>query len=218
MKGTKYLSELVDCSALQKGQLNVIKAPTGSGKTYFALNYIPSLTNADNIVEHYENEGDPYEIKAVYRDLHDLEKIEGITLHYDGRTKGWWMEREGLTPNELRLIVDSIQASKFITQERARAITGKVLKLTDRHTRASLNRQSYVAGRVRSMNDSVVDEADKLHEAIASNSKVSFRYFHYTPSKERQYSKSGERYIVSPYALQWNDGNYYLYALSLIHI
>lgn len=46
---------------------------------------------------------------------------------------------------------------------------------------------------------------------IASNSKVSFRYFHYTPSKERQYSKSGERYIVSPYALQWNDGNYYLY-------
>ena len=168
--------------------------------------------NADNIVEHYENEGDPYEIKAVYRDLHDLEKIEGITLHYDGRTKGWWMEREGLTPNELRLIVDSIQASKFITQERARAITGKVLKLTDRHTRASLNRQSYVAGRVRSMNDSVVDEADKLHEAIASNSKVSFRYFHYTPSKERQYSKSGERYIVSPYALQWNDGNYYLYA------
>ena len=45
MKGTKYLSELVDRSALQKGQLNVIKAPTGSGKTYFALNYIPSLTN-----------------------------------------------------------------------------------------------------------------------------------------------------------------------------
>lgn len=45
MKGTKYLSELVDCSALQKGQLNVIKAPTGSGKTYFALNYIPSLTS-----------------------------------------------------------------------------------------------------------------------------------------------------------------------------
>ena len=43
--------------------------------------------NADNIVEHYENAGNPYEIKAIYRDLHDLEKIDGITLHYDGRTK-----------------------------------------------------------------------------------------------------------------------------------
>lgn len=166
----------------------------------------------NNIVEHYENAGNPYEIKAIYRDLHDLEKIDGITLHYDGRTKGWWIEQEGLTPNELRLIVDSIQASKFITQERAKSITAKVLKQTDRYTRASLNRQAYVAGRIRSMNDSVVDETDKLHEAIASNSKVSFRYFHYTPSKERQYTKSGERYIVSPYALQWNDGNYYLYA------
>lgn len=61
--------------------------------------------NADNIVEHYENAGNPYEIKAIYRDLHDLEKIDGITLHYDGRTKGWWIEQEGLTPNELRLIV-----------------------------------------------------------------------------------------------------------------
>lgn len=44
MTGTKYLSELVDCSALQKGRLNIIKAPTGSGKTYFALHHIPSLT------------------------------------------------------------------------------------------------------------------------------------------------------------------------------
>ena len=44
MTGTKYLSELVDSSALQKGKLNVIKAPTGSGKTYFALQHIPSLT------------------------------------------------------------------------------------------------------------------------------------------------------------------------------
>ena len=166
--------------------------------------------NADNIVEHYENEGDPYEIKAVYRDLHDLEKIEGITLHYDGRTKGWWMEREGLTTNELRLIVDSIQASKL--DQDGIFPSHLVLKLTDCYTRSKLNRQSYVAGRIRSMNDSVVDETDKLHEAIASNSKVSFRYFHYTPSKERQYTKSGERYIVSPYALQWNDGNYYLYA------
>lgn len=168
--------------------------------------------SADTILDFYAQNGYDIEIKALYRDIHELNALENIEIHYDGRSRGYWIERTDFKTNELRLIVDSIQASKFITQERARAITGKVLKLTDRHTRASLNRQSYVAGRVRSMNDSVVDEADKLHEAIASNSKVSFRYFHYTPSKERQYSKSGERYIVSPYALQWNDGNYYLYA------
>ena len=170
--------------------------------------------NADNIVEHYENEGDPYEIKAVYRDLHDLEKIEGITLHYDGRTKGWWMEREGLTPNELRLIVDSIQASKFITQERARAITGKVLKLTDRHTRASLNRQSYVAGRVRSMNDSIFYHLDDLHTAIANDWQITFKYFYFTPKKQKAFYKKGELYTASPYALLWSDNNYYLLAFE----
>ena len=170
--------------------------------------------NADNIVEHYENEGDPYEIKAVYRDLHDLEKIDGITLHYDGRTKGWWMEREGLTPNELRLIVDSIQASKFITQERARAITGKVLKLTDRHTRASLNRQSYVAGRVRSMNDSIFYHLDDLHTAIANDWQITFKYFYFTPKKQKAFYKKGELYTASPYALLWSDNNYYLLAFE----
>ena len=124
------------------------------------------------------------------------------------------MERTDFEPYELRLIVDSIQSSKFITQAVAKTITTKVMKLTDRYTRASLKRETYVAGRIRSMNESIVKEADRLHTAIASNSKVSFRYFHYTPDKERHYSKveGKERYIVSPYALQWNDGNYYLYA------
>lgn len=167
---------------------------------------------AEEILTHYYNMGYPYEIKALYRDLHKFDDMEGVSIHYDARTKGYWMEQDGFEPYELRLIVDSIQSSKFITQEHARAITTKAMKLTDRHTRATLNRTAYVAGRVRSMNESVVKEADRLHAAIASNRKISFRYFHYAPTKARRYSKSGGRYIVSPFALQWNDGNFYLHA------
>ena len=44
MKGSKYLSEVVDLSHLRKNRLNMIKAPTGSGKTVFALEHIPRLT------------------------------------------------------------------------------------------------------------------------------------------------------------------------------
>ena len=78
----------------------------------------------------------------------------------------------------------------------------------------TLNRQAYVADRVRSMNDSVVKDADRIHVAIKGDWKIGFRYFHYSPAhgKEKTYSKSGEEYIVSPYALLWNNGNYYLYA------
>lgn len=42
MKGSNYLSEMVDISMFQNGKLNLIEAPTGCGKTYFALKYIPS--------------------------------------------------------------------------------------------------------------------------------------------------------------------------------
>ena len=111
-------------------------------------------------------------------------------------------------------MVDSIQSSKFITQERAREISNKIKKMADIYTKESLNRQAYVAGRVRSQNESVVKDADRIHEAIATDRKIAFRYFHYTPNKDnpQTYSKSGEKIKVSPYALMWNDGNYYLYA------
>ena len=110
--------------------------------------------------------------------------------------------------------MDSIQSSKFITQEKAREITGKLKTFADDYTKSSLERQTYVSDRVRSMNDSVVKDADRIHEAIATNRKIGFRYFHYTPNKEnpKSYSKNGSQYIVSPYALSWNNGNYYLYA------
>lgn len=108
--------------------------------------------------------------------------------------------------------MDSIQSSRFIPQEKANAISAKVMGLTDRHTRATLNRKSYVAGRARSSNETVVRGADNIHKAIADNYRISFRYFHYTPTKERGYVSQGGRYVVSPYALQWNDGNYYLHA------
>ena len=114
----------------------------------------------------------------------------------------------------LDVVVDGIQSSKFIPQKQARVITQKITDLADNYTKASLNRQAFVAGRVRSLNESVVKDADRIHEAIATDRKIAFRYFHYTPNKDnpQTYSKSGERIIVSPYALMWNDGNYYLYA------
>ena len=63
-------------------------------------------------------------------------------------------------------------------------------------------------------NDSVVTDADRIHQAISEDCKISFRYFHYSPNAatKRSYSKDGNKYTVSPYALLWNNGNYYLYA------
>lgn len=111
-------------------------------------------------------------------------------------------------------MVDSIQSSNFITQTEARSISQKIVRLADVYTKESLNRVAYVSDRVRSMNESVVRDADRIHRAIAENRKIGFRYFHYTPNRDnpKRYSKSGGNYIVSPYALLWDSGYYYLYA------
>lgn len=157
---------------------------------------------------------------TLYNDFEVLRGTMKLDIQFDPHVRnrgkgGYWVKNPPFEPYELRLMVDGIQSSKFITQKKAREITNKIKdNLADIHTRATLNRQTYVSDRVRSMNDSVVEEADKLHEAIANDRKIGFYYFHYTPdkSKPKRYTKNGERHIVSPYALSWNNGNYYLYA------
>ena len=150
------------------------------------------------------------EKKTIYADLAVLGNICGLQLEYDVHKKGYRLLNPPFEPYELRLIVDGVQSSKFITKE----ITGKIKALAGKDTIESLNRHAYVADRVRSMNDSVVKDADRIHEAINKDLKIGFQYFHYSPntSNPKTYSKSGNQYIVSPYALLWNNGNYYLYA------
>lgn len=154
------------------------------------------------------------EKKALYADLAILGDVFGLQLEYNSHKRGYRLLNPPFEPYELRLMVDSIQSSKFITQTKAQEITRKIKALAGKETLETLNRQAHVAGRVRSMNDSVVKDADRIHAAIKGDWKIGFRYFHYSPAtgKDKTYSKKGEQYIVSPYALLWNNGNYYLYA------
>lgn len=189
------------------------------GERLFLLYYfLLQNTNREHVVKPKEindflnDKGIFIEKKAIYSDFEKLRSATGLNITWNSHKQGYQIANPLFEPYELRLIVDSVQSSKFITQEQARKISHKITELADVHTRSSLNRQSYVSNRVRSMNESVVKDSDKIHACIAEDKKVAFRYFHYTPSKERQYSKQGDLYMVSPFALLWNDGNYYLFA------
>ena len=182
--------------------------------------YLEANAGKDRIVKRREleeylmDEGFPVEKKTLYTDFSVLDDVFGLHLEYDQSKKGWKLLNPPFEPYELRLLVDGIQSSKFITREKAREITEKIKTLAGKETKATLNRQAYVADRVRSMNDSVVKDADRIHKAIAEDCQIAFRYFHYTPDSRnpKSYSKDGNKFVVSPYALLWNNGNYYLYA------
>ena len=155
---------------------------------------------------------------TFYADIEFLRNQVDVDIDFNHKKQGYQVLNAPFEPSEVRLIVDSIQSSKFLTQKKADELSQKVKeKLTDRHTRADLNRQAYVSGRSRSMNESVIKETNKIYAAISTDSKIRFRYFHIEPNKEkaRKYSKAtnGE-YIVSPYALYWDRGYLYLYAYT----
>ena len=173
--------------------------------------------NANRIQAYLAEHGVEASVKTIYNDILRLQEDFDVPIEYNKSKWGYYITEPEFKPYELRLMVDSIQSSKFITQTEARTISQKIAKLGDVYTRPSLtDRHAWVSDRVRSANDDVVRDADRIHAAIAHNRKIAFRYFHYTPSKDnpKKYSKSGNRYIVSPFAMLWDSGNYYLYAYT----
>ena len=115
---------------------------------------------------------------------------------------------------EHQLLIDSVQSSRFITQKQAKTLTEKLKAKASRYDRVLLDRRCYVPNRVRSMNDSIFYHLDDLHTAIANDWQITFKYFYFTPKKQKAFYKKGELYTASPYALLWSDNNYYLLAFE----
>ncbi len=113
---------------------------------------------------------------------------------------------------ELKLLVDAVQSSRFITSRKSRELIGKLEKLASRHDAGKLQRQVYVVGRIKTENESVYYCIDALHRAIQDNCRISFRYLEWNEDKKLVPRKNGLLYHVSPWALIWREENYYLMA------
>ena len=108
--------------------------------------------------------------------------------------------------------MDSVQASKFITHRKSAALISKIESMASEGQAKQLQRQVYVVNRIKHMNESIYYNVDRLHKAIAEERQISFLYFDYNINKERVFRKYGKPYYVSPFALTWDNENYYLIA------
>ena len=150
------------------------------------------------------------ERKSLYNDIETLKNF-GMDISYrKEHPEGYYLaEREFELP-ELKLLVDAVQSSRFITQKKSDSLIRKIERLTSRYEARKLQRQVVVADRIKAMNESIYYNVDKIHSAIALNRQIIFRYFEWTVSKEIRLKKGGENYHVSPWALTWDNENYYL--------
>ena len=160
--------------------------------------------------EELERWGLSAERKSIYDDMEQLAEL-GLDVHSrKGRGGGWYIGQREFELAELKLLVDAVQSSRFLTKRKSDALIGKLEGLTSVHQARQLQRQVYVDRRVKTMNESIFYNVDKLQGAIAAGRVITFRYFEYNARRERVFRREGARYRLTPYGLIWDSENYYL--------
>lgn len=137
--------------------------------------------------------------------LHDC----GLHIeHYESTQNKYYYDGHAYDLAELKLLVDAISSSKFITQRKSDELITKLLTLTSAANAAKLRRHVYVSGRVKSENEQGYYIVDALNEAIDTRRKIQFAYTDFDVNKNCYVTNDGTPYTVSPYTLEW-DGDYY---------
>ncbi len=158
--------------------------------------------------------------KSLYDDLETL-RVFGMDIEMirQGREVGYYVASRPFELPELKLLVDAVQSSRFITKRKTDQLIGKLESLTSVHQGRQLQRQVYVTGRIKAMNESIYYSVDALHEAIEQNRQIRFHYFEWALGRgrervEKRLRRGGDWYQVSPRALIWDNENYYLLAFD----
>ena len=148
--------------------------------------------------------------KSLYDDFRALEVlgivIEGVKI---GRNYYYHVVGKPFEIAETKLLVDAIQSSKFITEKKSRQLIKKLTANVSEYEARELNRQVVVNGRIKTMNESIYYNVDEIHHAITENKKIRFEYLKWSLEKELVPRKN-TKYVVSPWALTWDDENYYM--------
>ena len=166
------------------------------------------------MIAHLKNSGISAERKSIYADLEALSTIGMDIVQVKGKKTGYFVGERLFQLPELRLLVDAVQSSRFLTRKKSEELIGKLEVLAGRHEGKKLSHQVFVAGRIKTMNESIYRNVDTLSLAIGEDRKISFRYFEWVPDGSKRFRRDGARYTVSPFHLLWDDENYYLIALA----
>ena len=168
------------------------------------------------IMEELEKYDVTAERKSIYTDFQDMTEKFGVEIIKEqiGRETYYHVGAREFELAEVKLLIDAIQSSKFITQTKSRELITKIKSFVSEHQAKQLQRQVYINDRVKTMNESVYYNVDDIHTAINQNKKIRFKYFKWDINKKLVPRHNGDWFIVSPWALTWDDENYYMVAFD----
>lgn len=168
--------------------------------------------STEDIINYLEANGIHSQRKSIYDDMEKLCEFGYDIVQVHSRLGGgYYMAGREFELAELKLLVDAVQSSRFITTKKSRSLIKKLERLAGKHDAGKLQRQVYVAGRIKTENESIYYNIDTIHRAIQENRQISFQYLDWNLKKELVSRPNGDK-RVSPWALIWQDENYYLAA------
>ena len=189
-------------------------------KLYYLALILMQKTDADHgltmeqIIKALDGYGVSADRKALYENMEDLMPF-GIEVGKTRKGNLWYYNviSRPIELSELKLLVDSIQSSKFIAENRSAELIGKLSKMVSEYEARTLSRQVFVKDRPKTSNDKSFYNVDSIHEAIAAGKKIKFKYFNWTTQKTKEYHHGeGYYYVMSPWAMCYQEENYYLIA------
>ena len=166
------------------------------------------------LVEIFQAEDAHASRKTVKDDIDILVKEGFDIITVRSTQNSFFLGSRSLEVPELKLLIDAVSSCRFISKEKSAVLIDKLKKMTSRGQADKLTRHMYVADRLKADNHQLLYIVDTITDAINAGTKIRFQYFDYNASKERFLRHGGMVYIVSPYALLWDDNNYYMCAYS----
>lgn len=187
-------------------------------KLYYVIDFFKKYTDEEHtvsvseIIEYLSKFGITAERKSIYRDIEAMEQLGYEVIQVHDKRFSYYLSQREFEMAEVRTLADAVASSRFITKKKSAELIKKLETLTNVHVAKKLNAQVFVANRIKTSNESIYYNVDAIHNAIANNSKITFMYFDWDMTKSKVYRHDGKVYNVSPWALAWNNENYYLVA------
>lgn len=152
------------------------------------------------------------ERKSIYADIEMLIEFGLDIICQKGRANQYFIGARDFELPELKLLVDAVQSSRFITYKKSEELISKLEKLTSVHEAQELHRHVVISDQIKTMNESIYYNVNDINKAIQENKQIRFKYFDYNLDKQVEYRRDGDWYYASPYAFTWDDDNYYMIA------
>ena len=170
------------------------------------------MMTANDLAAALQEYGFKAERKSIYADVEALQQFGLDIVQQKGSNPGYYVASRTFELPELKLLVDAVQSSKFITARKSEELIRKLESMTSKYEAQQLQRDVFIYNRPKTENETIYYNVDQIHCALHCNAKISFQYAEWTTKKELQLKKNGALYMVSPWALTWDDENYYLIA------